>query len=87
MSDTSLVIQPRSIGLNAAAEALGVCRATLYRMYDDGEIEFKKLRGRTVVPVSEIDRLTHVERDPVGVPVGEPKPRRIKKIKLFPKVA
>lgn len=48
---------------NEAAKALSISRATLYRMAQRGSLRMVKLAGsgRTVVPVSEIQRLLAVE--------------------------
>jgi excisionase family DNA binding protein len=90
MSD--LEIQPLQVPLKTAAELLGCCRATLYRMRDDGQISFGRMRGRTMVPMAEIHRVNALlypeQKDAiehhVGEPVWEPKKVRPKKIKLNP---
>ncbi|MCB1527363.1 MAG: helix-turn-helix domain-containing protein [Hyphomicrobiaceae bacterium] len=65
-----------------ACAALNVSRSTLYRMKSDGDIQFRPLRGKALVPQSEIDRLLIPEPAPVGEPVREPRKHRVKKIKL-----
>jgi len=36
---------------------LGLCRQTLYRMEKGEEIGFIRIRGRTLVPASELERI------------------------------
>ena len=80
-----------SVTVLEAADALSVSRHTLYRMRKAKQIAFIKLRGRTLVPVSELERLATPVPEPLGVPglepVAEPKKSRPKKIKLIPRVA
>jgi excisionase family DNA binding protein len=45
-----------------AAQLLGVHRGTIYNLKKRGEIEFVKIGRRTLVPRSEIERLTATER-------------------------
>jgi hypothetical protein len=84
--------EPLQVPISRAAMLLGVCRQTLYRMRDDNEIAFGRLRGRAMVPMAEVRRI-HAQLYPeatqndVGVPVVDPKKCRPKKIKLFPKVS
>jgi len=40
-----------------ACSALGISRATLYKLAAQGKIRLVKIAGRTVVPETEIDRL------------------------------
>jgi excisionase family DNA binding protein len=40
-----------------ACWALGISRATLYKLAAQGKIRLVKIGGRTVVPESEIDRI------------------------------
>ena len=82
----SAVESPRQVSLKQAAFLLGCCTKTLYRMYDDGQIKFTKLRGRTFVPMTEVDRLTQPTQQTVGEPVGEPKILRPKKVQLYPQL-
>jgi len=44
------------VPVSEAAAALNVCRHTLYRMRNAEQIRFVKLRGKTLVPVSELER-------------------------------
>ena len=86
------VTEPRGFTVNEAAARLSVSRATLYRMRDDNQISFKKIRGRTIVPASEVRRIVAVSNDDshsadgpsVRVPVREPTKIRVRKIKLHP---
>lgn len=86
---------PGALSIAMAAARLNLSRATLYRMHADDEIRFVKLRGRTVVPESEVSRLLDPDlmsdsETPEGVqvlePVKAPRNRRIKKVKLIPHV-
>lgn len=83
--------EPLLVPIKEAARLLGFSRQTLYRMREDGQIAFRKLRGRTMVPMSEIKRLAAAE--PAAPSVSdqptqalEPK-RRPKKVKLYPREA
>ena len=40
-----------------ACSALGISRATLYKLSLQGKVKLVKIAGRTVVPETEIDRL------------------------------
>lgn len=75
------------VPVSEAAAALNVCRHTLYRMRNAEQIRFVKLRGKTLVPVSELERLSGGKQEPELEPVEEPKKARPKKIKLIPRVA
>ena len=46
-----------------ACEALGIGRTSLYELAKRGDIKLLKIAGRTVVPRSEMERLTRVERE------------------------
>lgn len=50
-------MQPLQVSIKEAAQFLGVCRQTLYRMRDDNEIIVGRIRGRVFVPVAELKRL------------------------------
>ncbi len=82
MSDT----QPLLVPLNEACTMLGLCRQTLYRMEKDNEIRFVRIRGRTLVPMSEMKRLSEPAPilDPVGVPERLHEKARPRKRKLYP---
>jgi excisionase family DNA binding protein len=43
--------------INEFAIRARVSRVTLYRMMNDGELRFIRLRGRRLIPVSEYTRL------------------------------
>jgi excisionase family DNA binding protein len=45
-----------------ACDALGISRTSLYQLIKIGELKVIKLAGRTLVPRSELERLTHVDR-------------------------
>lgn len=79
---------PLAVSVEKAAELISVSVPTLYRMRRDAQIEFRKVRGRTLVPMSEVVRICNGEpkRDAVGEPVGEPKKRRVEKRQLHPQL-
>lgn len=47
--------------IDEACHALGIGRTSLYEMAKTGQIKFIRIAGRTLVPRSEIERLTRVE--------------------------
>lgn len=47
--------------VNDACHALGIKRTSLYELAKSGKIQFIKIAGRTLVPRSEIERLTRVD--------------------------
>lgn len=49
--------KPLQVSLSDACLMLGVHRSTLYRMRADGHLRLNKIRGRTFVPTSELERL------------------------------
>jgi len=59
---------------------LDLCRQTLYRMEKGEEIGFIRIRGRTLVPVSALERIAGSSAHHC---VGDLKKRRPKKIQLF----
>lgn len=81
-------LEPLLVPLNEACTMLGLCRQTLYRMEKDKEIRFTRIRGRTLVPMSELKRLA--EPEPVATPatvgdlVADLRSKRTKKVQLFP---
>ena len=48
--------------VNDACHALGIKRTSLYELAKTGQLRLIKIAGRTLVPRSEIERLTSVER-------------------------
>lgn len=48
---------PLAVTIDHAAEALGVSRATIYRLAGRGELRLVKLGAATRVPVAELERL------------------------------
>ncbi len=85
-------IEPLQVPIRTAAHMLGCCRQTLYKMRADNQIIFGRMRGRTMVPMSEIKRVHALlfpqeTLEQVVEPVGEPKITRPKKIQLFPQVS
>lgn len=74
-----------------AARILGYCTRALYNMHAAGELALNKMRRRTLVPVTELERIKaklDEAREPqsVGEPVREPVSRRPKKRRLVPLV-
>lgn len=49
--------QPIHYSVKDACEILGISTQTIYRMRRDGELHLTKIRSRTFVPVSEIERI------------------------------
>lgn len=74
-------MKPLQVSIKEAIRLIGLSRSTLYRMDDSGEIKFNRVRGRTMIPMDELERVSTLS---VGEPVGEPKKRRMKKRKLIP---
>jgi excisionase family DNA binding protein len=75
------------VSIPEAAEALGVCTQTIYRMRADGQIKITKTRGRSFVPMSELERLVSGGTQPTGrTPGRTPVNRRVKKRLLIPMV-
>ena len=48
--------------INDACLALGIKRTSLYDLAKKGQLKLIKIAGRTLVPRSEIERLTSIER-------------------------
>ena len=48
--------------VNDACHALGIGRTSLYELVKSGELKLIKIAGRTLVPRSELERLTSVDR-------------------------
>jgi excisionase family DNA binding protein len=63
---TAKQITPQSVRfaypVNDACHALGIKRTSLYELAKNGELKLIKIAGRTLVPHSEIERLTTVDR-------------------------
>lgn len=47
--------------VDEACHALGIGRTSLYELVKTGELKLIKIAGRTLVPRSEIERLTRVD--------------------------
>ena len=55
--------EPMAYRVNDACHALGgIGRTSLYDLIKSGELKIIKIAGRTMVPRSEIERLTSVDR-------------------------
>jgi predicted site-specific integrase-resolvase len=48
---------PKARRVLDACQALGISRASLYRLHAAGKVKFVHIAGRTVIPETEIDRL------------------------------
>lgn len=64
---------PAALSMQAAAARLGVHRVTVWRMHCAGQIHTVKMRGRRLVPASEIARILalDVEASPAPTTGGE----------------
>jgi excisionase family DNA binding protein len=49
-------LTPRLVSIKAAAHCLGVSRGTVYNLIDSGDLRARKIRGRTLISVDELDR-------------------------------
>jgi len=47
--------------IDEACHALGIGRTSLYELEKTGQIKFIRIAGRTLVPRSELERLTRVD--------------------------
>lgn len=50
--------------VNEAAQALGVCRATIYNWMKDGRIETRRVGGRRLVKIASVRRLVEESSEP-----------------------
>ena len=48
--------------VDEACHMLGIGRTSLYELVKSGELKLIKIAGRTLVPRSELERLTDVDR-------------------------
>ena len=48
--------------IDEACYALGIGRTSLYELVKEGNLKLIKVAGRTLVPLSEIERLTSLDR-------------------------
>ncbi len=46
--------------VDEACDVLGIGRTSLYELAKNGELKFIRIAGRTLVPRSELERLTRV---------------------------
>jgi excisionase family DNA binding protein len=56
----SIILPPGaklSYSVGESAEALGLSPATVWDMIRKGELEAKRLRGRTLLPLTELERV------------------------------
>lgn len=66
MNPTMIDQKPAAAGklayrVDEACHALGIGRTSLYELAKAGQIKLIKIAGRTLVPRSEIERLTRVD--------------------------
>ena len=54
--------EPLAYRIADACYTLGIGRTSLYELVKTGELKLIKIAGRTLVPRSEIERLTSVDR-------------------------
>ena len=47
--------------VNEACHALGIGRTSLYELVKSGELKLIRIAGRTLVPRSELERLTRID--------------------------
>lgn len=60
---TNLSAPPKfAYRVDEACHALGIGRTSLYELVKSGELKLIKIAGRTLVPHSELERLTRVDR-------------------------
>lgn len=55
--------QPQAYRIADACHVLGIGRTSLYELVSAGQLKLIRISGRSLVPRSEIERLTSVERD------------------------
>ena len=67
MNDTFHPPRPRQLEasklayrVDEACDVLGIGRTSLYELAKNGELKFIRIAGRTLVPRSELERLTRV---------------------------
>lgn len=54
--------EPKAYRIVDACHALGIGRTSLYKLVSTGELKLIRIAGRTLVPRSEIERLTRIDR-------------------------
>lgn len=53
-----------AFSVNDACHALGIGRTSLYELVKTGELKLIRIAGRSLVPRSELDRLTRIDCPP-----------------------
>jgi excisionase family DNA binding protein len=53
----------KTLSINDACRALGIGRTAIYRLIGEGRVKAVKLAGRTLIAVSELDRLVQEALD------------------------
>lgn len=48
--------------IDEACRAIGIGRTSLYKLVETGELKLIRIAGRSLVPASELERLTSVDR-------------------------
>lgn len=62
MTTSTQQIERFAYRIEDACRALGIGRTSLYSLIKSGDLRVVRVAGRTVVPRSELERLTRVER-------------------------
>jgi excisionase family DNA binding protein len=57
MSSQSFSPERKALSVNETARAIGISRATLYRLVQQKRLATAKIGSRTLIPVGEIDAL------------------------------
>lgn len=78
---TAFQMQPRQVSIKAAAHILGIHRSTIYRLETAKKSTLNRHCGRTMVPRSEVERLSPMPSAESAVAPKPPK-LRLKKRKL-----
>ena len=75
-SSTTIILPPSkdrpvaiTVTVREAGRALGVSRATIYRLIDDGDLPSYRIRNRTLLKVSDLEALVTRSRSKV-IPVS-----------------
>lgn len=56
-SATDCVMKPLALSVLEAARSLGIGRTTMYELLNDGAISSVKIGRRTLVPITELEKL------------------------------
>ena len=64
MAQTNSTSEKFTYTVSDACAALGIGRTSLYALAKSGELNLVKIAGRTLVPRSELERLTRIDSAP-----------------------